>query len=325
MTLVVHRLLKLLLPFTWACALLGAALPATAGAKLLVGISDQSAGVFSQPKLLSINVTTARYILPWNAAVERNKHDLNNARAWINAAVAAGVEPMMSFDGNGNYIPTVGQYKAAISKFMKDFPKVRTYAAWNEPDWVYRPALAHNPGLAAAYFNALHQACPRCTDVAGEVYLPTNYAPGSRWTLATYLRAYTRGLHYRPSAWALHNYYDVRTHTTGQLRVMQSLTSGPIWLTEIAGIERRGHWQYRNQSVLAAAKDETFLFSLPTRFHRVTRIYHYDWFGSNAGANTGWDSGLVGPQGAPRPAYWVVAKAAGSRLGRTKRRSVRRR
>ena len=318
MTVVVHRLSKFLLPFTCACALVGAAVPASAAAKLAVGISDQNPGVFSQPKLLSINVTVGRYFAPWNAAVERNKTDLNNARAWINDALATGVQPMISFGGNGNYIPSVRQYSAAIKKFMKDFPKVRTYAAWNEPDWVYRPKLARNPRLAASYFNALHQACPRCTDVAGEVYLPANQ-------LGSYLRAYIRGLHYRPSAWALHNYYDVRSHRTSQLRVMESLTSGQIWLTEIAGIERRGHWQYRNQSVFAAARDESFLFSLPRRFHRVTRIYHYDWFGTDPGPNSGWDSGLIGPAGVPRPAYWVVAKAAGPRPVHGKRHTVRRR
>jgi hypothetical protein len=317
MTVVVHRLSKFLLPFTCACALVGAAVPASAAAKLAVGISDQNPVVFAQPKFLNVNLTVARYFAPWNTAVEKSRTDLNNARAWINDALAAGVQPMISFGGNGNYIPSVAQYSAAIKKFIKDFPKVRTYAAWNEPDWIYRPKLANNPGLAASYFNALHQACPRCTDVAGEVYLPANQ-------LGSYLRAYARGLHYRPSAWALHNYYDVRTHTTSQLRVMESLTSGPIWLTEIAGIERRGHWQYRNQSVFAAAKDESFLFSLPKRFPRVTRIYHYDWYGTDPGPNSGWDSGLVGPLGVPRPAYWVVAKAAGPRPVHAKRHSVRR-
>lgn len=309
----VHRLSKFLLPLTCACALAGAALPATAGAKLVVGISDQNASMFSQSRFQNLNLTVARYITFWNTAVTKDKSALNAVRAWINSSLAHGVQPMISFGGNGNYIPSPSQYKAAVKAFMRDFPKVRTYAAWNEPDWIYRAALANNPGRAASFFNALHQDCPGCTDVAGEVYLPTNLANGARYTLGSYLRAYTRGLHYRPSAWALHNYYDVRSHTTGQLRLMQSMTSGPIWLTEIGGIERRGHWQYRNQSVAAAAKDEAFLFSLPKKFHRVTRIYHYEWQGSIDTPTTGWDSGLLGPGGVPRPAFWTVAKAAGTR------------
>ena len=95
--------------------------------------------------------------------------------------------------------------------------------------------------------------------------------------------------------------------------MLESLTSGQIWLTEISGVERRGHWQYRNQSVFGARNDEKFLFSLPRTFHRVTRIYHYQWQGTVETKNTGWDSGLIGPLGVPRPAYWVLAKAAGAR------------
>jgi hypothetical protein len=86
-----------------------------------------------------------------------------------------------------------------------------------------------------------------------------------------------------------------------------------VWLTEIGGVERRGHWQYSNQSVFGAARDERFLFTLPRRFHRVTRIYHYQWQGTFAGPFTGWDSGLIGPRGVPRPAYWTLAKFAGLR------------
>ena len=94
---------------------------------------------------------------------------------------------------------------------------------------------------------------------------------------------------------------------------MQRLTSGQIWLTEISGVERRGHWQYPNQGVFAAANDESYLFSLPSRFRRITRIYHYQWQGTLPSPSTGWDSGLIGPLGVPRPAYWIVAKAAGAR------------
>ena len=317
MTQVVHRLSKFLLPLTCACALVAVALPATAAAKLTVGVSDQTDQVFSNPLFQKINITVSRYITPWNTATERSKADLNAARAFINASLADGVAPMVSFGGStaGAGLPgSVGQYKSAIAKFMKDFPKVRTYAAWNEPDWIYRPKLANNPALAASYFNALHQLCPRCTDVAGEVYLPTSTTKYTgRWTLGPWLRVYAHALRYHPSAWALHNYYDVRSHTTSQLRTMQSLTSGPIWLTEIAGIERRGHWQFKNETTAAAARDEAFLFSLPNRFHRVARIYHYDWFGTVDGPDTGWDSGLLNPNGTPRPAYNVVAKAAGKR------------
>jgi hypothetical protein len=261
--------------------------------------------MFTNQYFLRLNLPTARYITYWNTAVMKNRTALHAAQKWINAAQSAGVTPLISFGGNGNYIPTVSQYTAAVRAFLHDFPTVKTFTAWNEPDWAYR-SLTRHPGLAASYFNALVRNCKHCTVAAGDVYLPSPQ-------LGSWLRTYRRGLRYRPAAWALHNYYDVRTHTTSQIRTMQSLTSGPIWLTEISGLERRGHWPYPSQSAAAAGRDESFLFSLPKRFPRITRIYHYQWQGTVDTKNTGWDSGLIGPGGVPRPAYWALAKAAGLR------------
>jgi hypothetical protein len=308
-----QRVFKFLLPLACAGSLAAAALAVAAGpaaARLTVGISDNSGAMFSNPLFTRLNLTVARMMVDWNAAEMRNKSELHATQAWVNAALAEGVQPMISFTGDtgttSNYVPTTAQYKQAIRAFLRAVPKVKVYTPWNEPDWVYRPGLANNPALAASYFNVLVRYCHGCTIVAGDLYLP---AP----QLGPWIKAYKRHLDSRPAAWALHNYYDVRTHSTAQLRTMMALTSGPIWLTEISGVERRGHWQYRNQSVTAAASDEKFLFSLPRRFPRVVRIYHYQWQGTHPGPDNGWDSGLLYPNGTPRPAYYVVAKAAGKR------------
>jgi putative glycosyl hydrolase len=306
----VHRLRKSLLPLTCICAL---AAPAVAGARAAVGVSDNNTGMFANHLFTRINITTARDMVSWDAAIIRNKSQLRAAQAWVKAALAAGIQPMISFQGEGgragNYVPSTNVYAAAIKAFMTAVPQVKVYSPWNEPDWVYRPRLANNPALAASYYNALVKYCRGCTIAAGELYLPAG--PLGRW-----IRAYARHLNSRPRAWALHNYYDVRTHRTDQVREMQSLTGGQIWLTEISGVIRRGHWQFRNQSPNAAARDEAFLFSLPRRFPRVARIYHYQW---QAQPLAGWDSGLLGPGGQPRPAYWTVANAAGLRHSKDKR------
>jgi hypothetical protein len=305
----VHRLSRFVLPFSCACALAGAALPSTAAAKLTVGISDNGTAMFTNSYFTKLNITTARDMVPWNSAITPDKTALNLAKAWVNAAQRAGVQPMISFTAPGgpagNYVPTTKVYTAAIKAFLHSVPSVKTYAPWNEPDWIYRPKLANNPRLAASYFNALARWCKHCTVVAGDVYLP---AP----QLRKWIQAYEKGLASRPKAWALHNYYDVRTHTSSQLRAMESVTSGQIWLTEISGVIRRGHWQFRNQSAAAAGRDESYLFSMPKRSTRITRIYHYQWQGTVDTPTTGWDSGLLGPTGVPRPAYYVLAKAAGS-------------
>jgi hypothetical protein len=306
----VQSLCKLAAPMICAAALGGAAAPAaTAKPRLTVGIGDNGAAMFSSPQFTAVHPQAARLIVFWNVAVMKNKKYLNYARGWVKDAQRDGVQPMVSFGGNGNYIPTVRQYTAAVKAFIHDIPSVKLYTAWNEPDWVYR-SLSRNPGLAAAYFNALVRYCRRCTVAAGDVYRASSDG------LASWVRAYRRGLHYRPKAWALHNYHDVRGHSTSQIRAFEGAIGrgGQIWLTEISGLIRRGHWQFKNQSPAAANRDERYLFALPKRFHRITAIYHFQWQGTVDGPNTGWDSGLIGPKGVPRPAYWTVKNAAHGKL-----------
>jgi hypothetical protein len=58
------------------------------------------------------------------------------------------------------------------------------------------------------------------------------------------------------------------------------------------------------------------MFSLAGRFdsHQrglrstLTRLYVYKWFGAPPGAR--FDAGLVGPDGTPRPAFYVVRRFA---------------
>jgi hypothetical protein len=293
------------------CALgCAAAVPAVAGA-VLIGIGDGNATTFTDPRFLALHITTARDVVPWDIVTRRaDRGDLRNFRAWLQAAETAHVTPLISFGADyrnpaANYIPSVSQYKRAVAAFLKRFPQINDYTAWNEPDFSYR-RLARDPALAANYFNVLAGLCHHCTVLAGDVYLPTSgpaYIDHASATLGPWLRAYIRGLHHRPAGWALHDYTEVRGHNSSQIRTLMSMTSGPIWLDETGGVLRRGHWQYRNQSANGAARGEKFLLSLAKRFHRIKRIYHYQWRGN---ASVGWDSGLIAPNGRPRPAYKVL-------------------
>lgn len=299
-----HRPARVLLLFGCVCAV-ALTSPALVAGKLVVGVSDNSPAMFSEHDFLRLHVSTARDMVPWNAAVMGNRSQLRAARVWIRAAEDAHVTPMISFAGNGNYIPSVSVYRTAVKAFLHDFPSVKIYTPWNEPDWIYRPSLSNNPRLAAAYFNALVGLCHGCTIVAGDVYRPASQG------LAAWIQTYETGLRYRPAAWAVHPYDDIRSHTTSQIQALQSVTHGPIWLDEISGVEHRGHWAWPSQSPYGANRDEQFLFSLPKRFHRIVRIYHYQWQAVRADF---WDSALLGPEGKPRPAYWTFANAVAGRL-----------
>jgi hypothetical protein len=294
-----------------------ATVPTGAAGGVVIGIADQSPGMFFDPRFSKLGITTARDVVPWDIVTRRaDRPYLAAFRGWLRAAENANVTPLISFGADftnpaANFVPTVSQYRSAVQAFLKAFPQLNTFTAWNEPDFVYR-SLARHPSLAAGYFNALFELCHHCTVLAGEVYLPTAAAvPRSASAsffngvapLGPWLRAYIRGLRHRPAGWALHDYTEVRGRNTLQLRIVISMTSGPIWLDETGGVLRRGHWWYPNQSATAAAKDEQFLLSLTERYHRIARIYHYEWKGATT---AGWDSGLISPTGSPRPAYTAL-------------------
>jgi hypothetical protein len=293
------------------CAIgFGVAVPA-ASAAVVIGIGDGNQAMFSDPRFAALKITTARDVIPWDIVTRKaDKGDLANFRSWLSAAQAAHVSPLISFGADytnpaANYVPTVGQYKSAVKAFLKDFPQIKDYTAWNEPDFSYR-TLARNPALAANYFNALYEMCRRCTVLAGDVYLPatgTKTIDHAAATLRPWLSAYVKGLHHKPAGWALHDYTEIRAHNTSQLSILLSLTKGPVWLDETGGVLRRGHWQYKNQSAAGAARDESYLLSLTKRFPRIARIYHYEW---DANPLAGWDSALIGPNNQPRPAYTVL-------------------
>lgn len=301
---------------------------AAAAGAVTIGIGSNDPSMFSDPRFLALHVGTARVVLPWDVATSRaDRGVLRGFRAWLRAAEAAHVSPLVSFGADwtspaaDSYTPTVSQYEHAVKAFLRRFPKIKDYTAWNEPDFSWRP-LARDPALAANYFNALWKLCRRCTVIAGDVYLPTsgqatlNHAAA---LLGPWLRTYIRGLHHRPDGWALHDYREVRGHNAAQLRTLMSMTSGPIWLDETGGVLHRGTWH--RQSARAAGRDEQFLLSLAKRFHRIKRIYHYQW---NGVASAGWDSGLIAPDGRPRPAYgvllnWTRPHHRSSRHGRARR------
>jgi hypothetical protein len=277
------------------------ALPAAASAKVIVGISDQSPGFFWDSKFQALNIHEARLVVPWDvASAPAERGQLSAVATWLGSATAVHVTPLISFGDNHKSVPSVHQYAVAVNAFIKRFPQVHQYTAWNEPDFTYL-SVGHNPSLAAAYFNQLSYASMgrHNTILAGDMFMP---AP----QLGAYLRQYVRNLRVKPSGWALHDYRDVRGRSTAQLTTMQRYTSGPIWLDETGGIESRGHWNYRNQSAASAAKDEAWLFGLPKRFHRIAYVFHYQW---QQVRGAGWDSGLIDASGHARPAYQVVAAA----------------
>jgi len=288
-------------------ALLALALPSAASAQTpAVGIGDQSPDMFSDPNFRALGVKRSRFIVPWNVmsvAAERQR-----LAAWLTAARAARVEPLISFNhARGDRCPrrpcrapSVSSYTRAFRAFRRAHPSIRVISPWNEVNSPTQP-VAKNARRAAEYYNAVRRYCRGCRIVAADL-LDTS-------SMASYVRTFQRYAQGRPSIWGLHNYGDTNRFRTTGLRRLKSLVRGEIWLTETGGIV--SFTQQNNRTTFPysesrAARATRYLLKTATSsaYRRtVRRIYIYNWFSDRTNR---FDAGLVGFDRSPRPAYSVL-------------------
>ncbi|HEY4097767.1 MAG TPA: hypothetical protein VGM33_19750 [Baekduia sp.] len=284
-----------------AVALLAAALtvPSSAGA-LVIGIGDQKPDMFSSPLFASLGITHARIAVSWDAM------DTGWQRAevdtWMNAAHAAGVQPLVGFGhargDRRRVLPSPSRFKYEFRLFRKRYPWVTTYATWNEANHCGEPTC-HRPELVAAYYRAMKQECPGCTILAAEMLDEPD--------MAGWVKAFQKHLGYRPKYWGLHNYLDANRLRTSGTKTLLRITSGQIWFTETGGIVSRDNAAKITfpESASHAATATRWVFNkLVPLSPRITRVYLYQW---NAVRGDNWDSGLLDPHGKPRPAMKVVS------------------
>jgi hypothetical protein len=268
---------------------------------IIPGISEQGTAMFSDPRFLALGIPTARLVAPWNAI------DTNPARldAWLGAAAAVGVQPLMVFNrtatdhcpDNPCQAPDVAAYEGAVRRFLARYPWVQVITPWNEPNHQAEPTFG-NPEAAAAYYGAVRRACPACTIVAGDV-LDTDNMLG-------WLARYTAALPEAPVVWGIHNYHDTTHQLSDGLESFLQAVRGEVWLTETGGIV-----QLRNSSgrithgydEQRAADGIRQAFAL-ARAHadRVGRVYIYNWQDQPGGFFT---SGLLDETGRERPGFLV--------------------
>lgn len=292
----VRQSVRALLGFLLASALLcapGAAPPADAR---ILAIADQNAAMFSDPAWRALGERHARVVVPWDLA--SGARDRRGA-AWLDAARAAGVAPLVTWGPSGGRLPSRRAFTRAFGAFRRRWPQVREFATWNEPN--LRGRTARRPQLLVRYFRAMRVACPSCTVLAPEL-VDLQSAPA--WA-----RRFERAARVRGVIWGLHNYQDVnyfrplhRTVTSKMLRAVR----GPIWLTETGGFVRFKRWSYSERRADHATRQA--LAIAERGGPRIPRVYLYHWSGSAANR---WDSGLLGYDGTPRPAYWTLAAASG--------------
>jgi hypothetical protein len=290
-----------------------------AEAKYRVGVSEQSASMFSSARWQSLKLKRVRYIVPWDFS--RHADEVAAVADYMNRAHAARQQVLVTFTAargcwNGTRYsrsvacraPSAAAYRASFRAFDSLYPWVKTYSAWNEVNHASQPT-ARKPKLAVRYYEVLRKdaRARRFKVMAADVLDTSN--------MRSYLRKFLRQAKGSPRLWGLHNYQDVNYRTSGDTRRLLATVPGEVWLTETGGLVKFNGKRFRYSEARAANRTK-WLFKLAGRYDsrrpglrsKITQVYDYKWFGEARGAH--FDSGLVNPDGTPRKAFPVFRKTA---------------
>jgi hypothetical protein len=283
---------------------------AHAASHYLVGIGDEFAEMFENPLWRQLHTKIARYIAPYDAVAHRDS--LERATAWIHAAEEQHEQILVAFyhsEHTPTVLPSVDQYSHDVQKFVKRFPHVRQYQAWDEAN---RGNIAHylsspSAGATARYYQALKRACTTCTVIGLDVLDQANIGP----TL-TYISEFKREIgHLRtvmPNIWGLHDYSDVNRMESWRTREVSHALGGVVWLTETGGIVQFGgaFTNHNGSGLSRAARVLNYTFNLAGSQGQIRRLYIYNWTG---GVNSSrFDAGLTDSRHRPRVGYVTVCR-----------------
>ena len=331
------RITRLLLcALTFGAALAGAAplLAATHAHHPQVGIGDDKADMFKDPRFLALGIRTVRYDMHWDALSVRS--DRGPLIAWMNAAHEHRLDVLVTIDhtdkviykvvkvrvkvhGKWTYVkrrkafsqtrvlPSPAAYLRAFKAFRKRFPWVKDFATWDETNF-YGEATYNREGLVVAYYRGMRRACSSCKILAAE-FLDVNKHRAVPMT--TWARTFVKDLGYQPAYWGLNDYEDANHLVTTSTRQLLRAVRGNIWLAETGGIVSRPHTTDKAagfpQNAAHAAKVDAFVLkTLGSLSPRIQRIYLYEW---NARTRRdSWDTALISYNRKPREGYFVLAR-----------------
>lgn len=274
------------------------------------GLGDESAEMFTDPNWTQLRTKIARYIVPFDAVV--HSYSLDKAKVWIKAAEEKHQQILIAFY-HSEYTPTklpgVAQYQHDVQKFIKKFPRVHQYQAWDESNRGNIRGVLSSPSASATarYYQALLRVCKGCTVIGLDVLDAYDISPTLQY-ISEFKREIGRLRTVMPKIWGLHNYSDINRFESWRTRQLVAALGGQTWLTETGGIVKfGGAFPNRNGSGLRrAAKVLGYMFNVAASNTRIKRLYIYDWTGGNA--STRFDAGLTDSHHVPRPGYVVVCK-----------------
>lgn len=286
------RRLPLLLCLALLTLLAGAAAgPVAADAKPALGIADQKAATFLDPRLDDLHLRYARVYMSWDVLTDKASRE--EMDLWFAGAKLAGLDPLITISRSRipsriSYNPSPGQLAAELKKWRARWPgQVRTLSTWNEAN------LGKSPELVASWWLALRRACPACTVLGADLL----DEPKVLTWAARFIVAAGR----QPAIWGLHDYNDVNTGRTTMTKALLATLKGDFWLTETGGVVNFGR-SFPCDTRRAASRT-SYMFRLARKYDRhLERLYSYNFYGADC---RGFDAGLVSASGTRRPAYGV--------------------
>jgi hypothetical protein len=261
-----------------------------------VGIADQKADMFSDPRFAQLGIKRARIDVAYDVLLDAGQTAALDQ--WMSAAHAAGVQVLVTFDrsrrgGRKSFRPDNYSLVKQFNRLRARYPFVKEWVTWNEPN------LSQSATRTARQWLALKKACPSCTIVAADLV--------DRPNLARWAKLFIKTAHQQPKYWGLHNYADANQYKPRATKALLKAVKGKIWLTETGGVVKRRNGssvKYSGESLTHAAKAINYIFTKLVRLSpRIQRVYVFHWNGRNAS----WDSALISPNGNARPAFAVLA------------------
>src|SRR5947208_8393956 len=186
-----------------------------------VGIADQKADMFSDPRFAQLGIKRARIDLAYDVLLDGDQTAALDR--WMAAAEADGVQVLVTFDrsrrpGRKTFRPDTYSLVKQFNALRARYPFVKEWVTWNEPN------LSQTPSRTARQWLALKRACRACTIVAADLV--------DRPHLGRWARAFIRTAHQQPPVWGLHNYADANQYKPRATRALLTAVKGKIWLTE---------------------------------------------------------------------------------------------
>ena len=283
---------------------------AHAASHVLVGVGDEYSEMFENPMWQQLHTKVARYIAPYDTVARRDS--LARATAWIHGAEEQNVQILVAFyhsEHTPTTLPSVGLYRHDVQKFIKLFPNVRQYQAWDEANRGNIPHYLSSPSATttAQYYQALRRLCTTCTVIGLDVLDQAKIGPTLEY-IAEFKREVGRLHTVMPGIWGLHDYSDVNRMESWRTREVGRALGGQLWLTETGGIVQFGGAfpNRRGSGLSRAARVPSYTLNLAGSYSRIKRLYLYNWSG---GVNSSrFDAGLTDYRHRPRAGYVVVCR-----------------